>query len=384
MVAFGDAVATPPELNWYQLSAGDHAASLVAAAAGHQSMAAMIGGEAGSLGGNAAATATGWEGAGGAAMTVNATEQVGVMGMALGWLTQGAASLASAGQTYQTAYDSMIPGPVCDTNRATQAGLVASNILGQNTPAIVALDTEYFGHMWTVNAAAMSMWQSAAAAVIGELTIPPPFNPVVANPAGPAAALAGSAAQTGATAGMQGATQPMEAAGGSSMMSQVTPLLGQFGSMAGQLPQMAGQLPQMASQFPQLLTGMLGGNMLNPAASGLTATDALPAVGAVGAGGSLGAASSATAGSGLGGGVGGVGALPGITSSYTRPATAFTPPATPKMPTGWDVAPTPAPGSAAPMGGMYGAAPASALGANQAEGEKPAARPVKVAPRNGR
>jgi PPE-repeat protein len=315
-------------------------------------------------------------------MTVSATEQVGVMAAALGWLTEGAASLASAGQTYQTAFDSMIPGPVCETNRATQAALVASNVLGQNSPAIAALDAEYFGHMWTTNAAAMSSWQAAAMATITSLTVPPPFNPVIADPAGPAAALAGTAAQTG----MQGATQPMQAAGGSSMMSEITPLLSQFGqvgSMAGQLPQMMGQLPQMAGQFPQMLTGMLGGNLMNPASSGLTATDAPLAVGAVGAGGSLGAASSAAgAGSGLGGGVGGMGALPGITSSsYTRPANAFTPPATPKMPTGWDIAPAPTPGTAAPTGGMYGAAPASALG-TQTETEKPPARTVKVAPRS--
>jgi PPE-repeat protein len=300
------------------------------------------------------------------------------MGLALGWLTEGATSLAAAGQTYQTAFDGMIPGPVCDTNRATQAGLVASNVLGQNTPAIVALDTEYFGHMWTTNAAAMSMWQAAATATITSLAVPPPFNPVIANPAGPAAAVAGAAAQTS----MSGATQPMEAAGSSSMMSEITPLLSQFGqmgSMAGQLPQMLGQLPQMASQFPQMLTGMLGGQ-LNPSAS---STAAVTPFAAAGGAGSLGAEVGATASTGVGGGgVGGVGGLP-LASSYTRPANAFTTPTTPKVPTGWDAAPTPTPGTAAPMGGMYGAAPASALG-NQTEGDKPAGRTVKVAPRNGR
>ena len=40
----------------------------------------------------------------------------------------------------------MIQVPVCTTNRTTQAGLVATNIIGQNTPAIIGLDTEYFGH----------------------------------------------------------------------------------------------------------------------------------------------------------------------------------------------------------------------------------------------
>jgi len=96
MPFFGDAAAMPPEVNWGSLMAGDHAASLTAAAAAHQGMAAMLGGEAGMLGANAATTAVSWEGGGGAGMSMNAGTQVGVMGLALAWFQQAAASLAGA------------------------------------------------------------------------------------------------------------------------------------------------------------------------------------------------------------------------------------------------------------------------------------------------
>ena len=380
MPFFGDAAAMPPEVNWGSLMAGDHAASLTAAAAAHQGMAAMLGGEAGMLGANAATTAVSWEGGGGAGMSMNAGTQVGVMGLALAWFQQAAASLAGASQTYQTAFEGMIPGPVCDTNRVTQAGLVATNFLGVNTPAIVALDTEYFGHMWTTNAALMSMWQAAASAAIGELAIPPPINPVVANPAGPAAAVAAAAGQAGAQAGMQGATQGMtEAAGPASGLTEVMgPLMsqvGQVGQLGSQLPQMLGQLPQMAGQIPQMMTGMLGGSLMSPPAAAVEAplaAGAVPVGASIGAGGGLG-----TGGLGTGGlGTGGVGMVP---ATYTRPSTGA-PAAAPKMPTGWQTPPTPTPGTAAPMGGgMYGAP----MGGQQQQDntEKPAGRTVRVAPR---
>jgi PPE-repeat protein len=61
-------------------------------------------------------------------------------------MQQSAASAAAIEQAYVTAKAAMIQVPVCTTNRTTQAGLVATNIIGQNTPAIIGLDTEYFGH----------------------------------------------------------------------------------------------------------------------------------------------------------------------------------------------------------------------------------------------
>ncbi|OOK84089.1 PPE family protein [Mycobacterium kansasii] len=85
------------------------------------------------------------------------------------------------------------PGEVA-ANRAQLAELVATNILGQNMPAIAAVEARY-GEMWAQDAAAMYGY-AAASAVAGRLN--PLTGPsAVTNPAG----IAGQAAAVGQAAG---------------------------------------------------------------------------------------------------------------------------------------------------------------------------------------
>lgn len=51
--------------------------------------------------------------------------------------------------------------PVVATNRAQLAGLVATNFLGENTPAIAATEAQY-QEMWAQDVAAMSGYHGAA------------------------------------------------------------------------------------------------------------------------------------------------------------------------------------------------------------------------------
>ena len=54
-----------------------------------------------------------------------------------------------------------VPPPVVAANRTLLANLVASNIFGQNTPAIAATDAEY-AEMWAQDAGAMNGYSIAS------------------------------------------------------------------------------------------------------------------------------------------------------------------------------------------------------------------------------
>ena len=343
--------AFPPEVNAGQLMAGDQGASIAAAAAAYEALAAALIAEGAKMAATAGTTAaTGWEGVGGAAMVATAMPYVAALEALSGWMQQSAASAAAIEQAYVTAKAAMIQVPVCTTNRTTQAGLVATNIIGQNTPAIIGLDTEYFGHFWTQNAGNMGGYEAIVTPIIAGLGIPPPPAPMTANPAGPAgqaAAIGQAAANGAASAAMSqslsgveqasGAVQPGAAAPASaaqsmgSMAPQMLSQLGQLPQMLGQFPQMLGQFPQMLGQFPQMAMGMLG-----PLTSGMNANSLTRRAGE---GRHLDtttlAATTDAAARGGGGGAGGIGGATGVMSSFTRPTGSFNAPGPPKLPTGW-------------------------------------------------
>jgi PPE-repeat protein len=56
---------------------------------------------------------------------------------------------------YEAAFAMTVPPPVIAANRALLLMLVATNFLGQNTPAIMATEAEY-AEMWAQDAGAMS------------------------------------------------------------------------------------------------------------------------------------------------------------------------------------------------------------------------------------
>jgi PPE-repeat protein len=399
MPFFGDSAATPPEVNYWTLMAGDHGTSATAAAAAHQAVADTLATTMGLMEGNAASTAAGgWQGVGGVSMLANATEMSTVMSMAVAWLQEGSMLAAQIVDAYTLALQSMIPGEVCTTNRTTQSGLIATNI-GQNTPAIIALELEYMGHFWTQNASMLAAYQAVVSTALAALATPPPINPAFADPAGPLAgvveagadAAAGSlqsgfqsVSQTAAAPATQGpasaATDGMSQA--MSMPMQMVGILGQLPQMAGQLPQMLSQAPQMLSQAVQLPMGMLGqlGNAGNLGAAGAP-VDAVSSA-------TLSNAALSTGGAGLGGGGGiGGGGTGVVPSSFTRPASSFAAPNAPKLPTGFggaNAAPEPVAGSAPSgmgSGGLYGAPAAMGREGAGSSSEKAPTRTMQLTAR---
>jgi PPE-repeat protein len=376
--------ALPPEVNAGQLMLGDQGASIEAAAIAYDVLAAALMAEAAQmLGTTSSAAADGFIGAGGTAMMATAIPYVAALEALAAWVEQSAASAAAILQAYLTAKAAMVQVPVCDTNRVTQAGAVATNIIGQNTPIIIALDMEYFDLFWPTNASNMGGYEGIVTTIVAQLGIPPPPAPMTVNPAGMAAqagSVAAAAADGGANAAMSASSNTISQASGTvggtaaapaqsaaSMAPQMMSQLGQLPQMLGQLPQMLGQFPQMLGQFPQMAMGMLG-----PLTQGMTGantagldklagTAADPAIAAT--------TDAARAGAtGVGSGVGSLGNTAGVMSSFTRPTGSFNAPGPPKLPTGWtpgagqvpEVATSAQPAMAGSSGGGLYGAPAAA------------------------
>jgi PPE-repeat protein len=117
------------------------------------------------------------------------------------WLMNTAAQAEQAGTqakaaaaAFSTAFAMTVPPPVIAANRALLMALVATNILGQNTPAIAATEAHY-AEMWAQDATAMYAY-AASSASASALT---PFTPqqLTTNPGG----LAGQSLAVGQAVG---------------------------------------------------------------------------------------------------------------------------------------------------------------------------------------
>jgi PPE-repeat protein len=403
MASFEDGAAYPPELNFYQLTAGDMAASAAAAMLAQQALSAAMSAELATLGVNTSSTATiGWEGPGGVAMTLSATQMMDVFGMAIAWLEEGSAATAQIVEAHQTAAQTMIPGPVCDENRATYGGLALTNFMGINFPPMGALDASYFGEFWPHNATALSVYQAVVTAAMAILSTPPPMSPTAADPAGALAGVAQAAAQTAGQSALQTSAQTMsttaeapaaasQGAGGSmsSAMGSMSSMMSMPMQMMSSLPQMLAQAPQMLGQVMQSGMGLLG-PLTSSLGSGAGGDAALASSIAPGGAGGIGAAGlGGGGGGGLGSGFGGAGP---VASSFTRPASSFNTPSAPKLPGGWGGGPE-APGPVASSGtsamggggGMYGAPGAAGMARDDEKGaQKAPARKMQLTGRTGR
>jgi PPE-repeat protein len=165
---------------------------------------------------NTAATLDSWQGLGSAASAVAATGlNAGLQTMA-GWTAHKITVAQGAVDAFTTAQSSVIPAVVSQTNRDEWTVLNATNIIGQNTPAIVERDLEYFGEHWPHNSSVGWAYSSALSALTAALAIPPPVATMGASPAAPVAAgeaVSEAAASTGAQDGVSLSSQAATAAG---------------------------------------------------------------------------------------------------------------------------------------------------------------------------
>jgi PPE-repeat protein len=191
-----DFAARPPEINSALMYTGPGAGPMMAAAAAWNNLAAELSTAAASYESVISELAGGqWLGPASAAMAAAVTPYVGWMNSTAAAAEHAATQATASAAAYQTAFAMTVPPPLIAANRAQLAALVATNFLGQNTPAIAATEAQY-GEMWAQDAAAMYGYagSSASAATLNPLTSPAPTT----NPGG-----AGAQAGAVSTAGTQ-------------------------------------------------------------------------------------------------------------------------------------------------------------------------------------
>jgi len=193
----------PPEVNSGRMYDGPGSGPMLAAAAGWDGLATELHSAATSYGSVISELSAGpWLGAASAAMTTAAGPYVAWVRSTATQAEQTATQAKAAAAAYEVTFAAMVPPPVIAANRALLQALVATNLFGQNTPAIAATETLY-AEMWAQDATAMYGYAGASASA----TTLTPFTPApqTTNGTSPAASTQAAASQL-ASAAVQGLT----------------------------------------------------------------------------------------------------------------------------------------------------------------------------------
>ncbi|OBH43425.1 PPE family protein [Mycobacterium mantenii] len=192
--------ALPPEINSGRMYVGPGPATLLAAAAGWEALAAELTDGAGSYHAVVASlTDESWSGPASMSMAAAVMPYIAWMTTTAEQCGQAAAQATAAAAAFETAYAMTVPPPLVAANRVRLLALIQTNIFGQNTPAIMATEAEY-SEMWAQDATAM--YSYAANSASASTLSPVPSPPQTTNPsaAGHLAALTHAAAHAGSTA----------------------------------------------------------------------------------------------------------------------------------------------------------------------------------------
>ncbi|WP_081654556.1 PPE family protein [Mycobacterium sp. UM_WGJ] len=288
--------ALPPEVNSAWIYTGPGAAPLMAAATTWHGLAVELGSTAAAY--QAVVTRMAgelWAGSASASMAAAAAPFVAWMNTTADAAEQSATQATAAAAAFETAFAMTVPPPVIAANRSLLMALVATNFLGQNTPAITATEAHY-AEMWAQDAAAMYGYagSSAVAAQVTPLTAP-------ADPANPGG-LGGVAQLISAVpSALQGLSSPLQAgsssasamlsslldpanlgslasSGGSNLVGVLSNMLGIFSSVGGAAP-----TPVPALAAAPVSTGAVGlAGAAGTSAHGATVVAGLGRAGSVG------------------------------------------------------------------------------------------------------
>ncbi|VBA37491.1 putative PPE family protein PPE29 [Mycobacterium innocens] len=237
----------PPEINSARMYSGPGSGPMLAAATGWDGLAVELSSEATSYAAVISGlTALSWHGPAAAWMAAAAAPYVAWMSTTATQAEQAANQARAAAGAYAAAFAATVPPPVIAANRSLLMSLIATNILGQNTPAIAAAEAQY-AEMWAQDAAAMYGYagSSAAASTLTPFTSPQQItNPtglaaqgsVVAQITGSSLATDAQAALTQLTSALPTALQqlasPLSSGSAMSALSSLSPLLSVTSSTA--------------------------------------------------------------------------------------------------------------------------------------------------------
>ncbi len=196
--------ALPPEINSARMYAGAGAGPMLAAAGAWDGLAADLHSTAAAYGSVITTlTAESWQGAASTSMAAATAPYLTWMSTIAAQCEQVANQARAAAAAYEAAFAMTVPPPVIAANRAQLMALVATNFLGQNTPAIMATEAHY-AQMWAQDAAAMYGYAGSSAAASTLASFTPPTS--TTNPAGLAGQAAAVAHAAGASAGTHAQT----------------------------------------------------------------------------------------------------------------------------------------------------------------------------------
>ncbi len=273
--------ALPPEINSARMYSGPGSGPMLAAASAWDVLAAELDSAASTYSSVVTSLAEGsWLGPASASMAAAATPYVDWMSTTATDAEQTGYQARAAAAAYEAAFAMTVPPAAVAANRTQLAALVATNVLGQNTPAIAATEALY-GEMWAQDAAAMYGYAGASAAAS---TVTPFGSPPETTNAAGASSQAGAVSQAAGTssgAGVQStlsqvvSTLPNTLQGMASPMSASVSGTNPFApgsntattGIAGFLNLLSGQ---SGSAFGGLINsamgnGFLSGNWVNPA-----------------------------------------------------------------------------------------------------------------------
>jgi PPE-repeat protein len=181
--------ALPPEINSGRIYAGPGPGPLLAAAAAWDGLATDLSSTASSYQSVISDLTSAWSGPSSASMAAAAAPYAAWMATAAEQAEQTASQARAAAAAYETAFAMTVPPPMIAANRSLLMTLIATNILGQNTPAIAATEAHY-AEMWAQDAAAMYGYAGSSSAA-AQLTpfAEPPQTTNAAGTAGQAAAV---------------------------------------------------------------------------------------------------------------------------------------------------------------------------------------------------
>src|ERR1700758_677221 len=188
--------AFPPEFNSGRMYDGPGSGSMRAAAAAWEGLASEIQAAVASYSSVIDTLAGGpWLGPSSMGMVAAVAPYLTWMQGTAAQAAEAATQATAAATAYETAFAAHVPPTEIAANRRQLASLVATNVFGQNTPAIAATEIQY-AQMWAQDALAMDTYTSSSAAA-AKVT---PFNaaPQITN-AGGVAGQAAAVAQAAAT-----------------------------------------------------------------------------------------------------------------------------------------------------------------------------------------
>ena len=259
-----DFAVLPPEINSARMYSGPGSAPMLAAGSAWSQLAAEMRSAAASYSSVVSGLTSGsWLGPTSTSMAAAAAPYAAWMNATAAQAEQTAGQAQAAVTAYESAFSMTVPPTVIAANRAQLASLVATNVLGQNTPAIAATEAQY-AEMWARDAAAMYGYagSSAAASQLTPFAAPQPTT----SSAGLAGQAAAVAQATGTSAGTSGSS-----AASTSTSTGLSSLLGNLDSPSGLASLLSGSDNSALGTFlsgnffsTAVTNGALAGGPFNP------------------------------------------------------------------------------------------------------------------------